>query len=1060
MLLLQEMSAPPASSSVRTVSLESLSRSYTDESDSLSNVRTPSIDQLVTASAAAVVAFNTRREHLAEAGPRASRMRFARGELNLPLHGLKILLGEQPAWFSAYMREYLLRAAVSVAASELLTGFQIAVKCALHENCKHSLAEEDIQILQSFLHLPCDLAHFCVLQLWALWLPGAVSATSMQLTLRRAIQRFQALPSPKKHLARQWVCEPAGSPLQMGQLQLTSAAAGAAANATAVWASAPAAGAEWLDSFAWQMCRDSKLLSDQVLVPHACSRAPRTAMVSCQHVEALAHARSFHVTCLSAAKQAALQMKAAIHGDALDFPDVDSILCAPLACILKWQAGVWVPQQRAQKWLSNWAGKSDEVSAPTFSGSSPFAAQHVFSWVEWLKHCSLETAAPGKRIWMGVLAIARALVKLRRTTVAEKLLCTMANWPNKSHWLGARTVYSAVLLRWVLTLRSMRGSKFGLAWQQVAAAATTMSGSQESQQLEEEQLLNDLHQAPQAVLKSVPLPASADFVPIWPACEPERSQLVQLLHMDPFASKNPRLKRARTTVAVQQSGRWASRRNPAKAFSQGSAGAPSPASSKTSFDAAAVPSIKLLVSAWQSARVIAAASSSQQQGAVDTVALLPMLPKCHTGALASFVRLNKVVCEVRTGAAKPATGSEQIGPKVAESTGRYLGLHAEAGCGVEEVALQMLCNVTSPSLLCTSITPAASVVQAAREVQATSFTPAVVDAHKRWTAVGGYPAPCRVKGVPGPLGLLGWRGTHAENGLWRALKAICMSPVLQAAESCLHSTPFPVSWGTQRFAQQYNTHIQSILGRIRPMSPCQAAKWVFELSTQQHGRLLPGMQWDLYSAELLAELVHCLCSGQMGAIPLADWLQHALYDAPGIDVGYPDLVLWRPDPCPAGCKYGNIFSDTHRPAGDSQVQSSASQATVLGSRAGSQDSAVQSTRGSQAALTPFSPERSSKQQSTTNHSMSTPGSSLWGTPVKQDTGCAGSSRVHWGGTRFVAAEVKSASDSMREAQRMWMSWMAQHPGITAGLIHVEIISGTDDRRATKRSRRFKGGSIS
>jgi len=969
--------------------------------------------------------------------------------MTLPHMKSCILLDDGEQWLAPYMREFLLQAAVSVAAWELTGALAAAFAHALHQNCTHCLNRKEISLLSTFIMLPPRIQHHLSVQIWLRWLPCPVPARAAASVAPLAQQEMDTLHERGRARVLKWLCQPAGTSAS-GQLplQLTEDALAAASNASTVWANSPVGGAQWMQACSWQLLHECKLLK-RGFVGSLRQPAPHTAIASATHLAHLCRARAFQFNCLTAAKRALTSMKRALVDDDADFPDVVKLLGEPLRQLLHWRNGGWAVQPGGVEMLTKWA--HPKIPSKRHDGEYLHACPHPhLSWEAWCAAIDGYEAAPASRVWSGVLSIAKALVKLKHHTMGESLMQCMVEWPHKCHWLGARAVYSTVVVRWVLTLRRATDKRLQLKWKQIAIAATSDQANEHDMMGETRQLAVELASG-SSTASSASAAVTPAFKPLWACCEPEHSQLLQLVHSDPFASKPPRLKRSRSAVVSPPAAmhRAAFRRaTTVSTHSQGVAGAPSPASSKTSFDAAAVPAIKLLVSRWEQV------ASPAEGAATEAASVMSLLPRAHTGALGVWVRQHHMSCQIST-AASSANFLSSSKPKAATAASQttrrqvYAGLNRNEGCSVEECALQMLCNVYSPSIFQQDVSLAANRAQVARELQANSFTPQVAQAIQLWDTKGGYPTATPKKGSVGPIGLLGWRGIHAENGFWRSLKALALAHLIAVpAGPCLQIGLFPRFWGSKAFASFHQTSILQLTQKLRAMSPCSAAQWIFERHSAHKGVPLPGMQWDVYTAELMAEIVHSMCSGTMGGIPLADWLHHAVIGASEVDVGYPDLLLWQPSPCPAGCKWATISSheDTYH-----------SQSTAVGTIVASQDLRTQQ----QGAAPPHgqsfdsaacfaSPSKKTGTQQASTQSMSTPGSSLWGASIDAGVGTG----IVWAGTRFAILEVKSTSDSMRDAQRMWVYWLSQHPGFTSGLVHVSVLSGTDDRRSSKRTRLF------
>ena len=977
-----------------------------------------------------------------------------------------IELGPQNDFCPPHMRSYLLHAAVSIMSLELVAVLQAAVQFATQEQCCHCFTKAQLCVLRSFLVLPASIQLFVSSQVWPVWLSGGAQRRTTLLAIStEARESLEQLSGQALTTALQWVCVPVAVPGGTCSLQCTASASEALHEATVVWAGAAVGSTNWVSNCSWQLL--SVIYQRAFKTP---KEAPivrqHTSLASVFHIQALERARQFHAACAMQAAEAIAARNAALKDDTVDFPDAVAMLCAPLGALFRWSGSSWDEQPEGMAIVSSWAnGKGKQLQAAdraTNTHLHPFLSRS-----EWALALTAHGATPASRVWTGACIVARTLLRLGQRKMGIELLEKLARWPNKHHWFGAHEVYSSVLLLWVGALKRSSSQQHRLQWQEIAAAATSSRCSPQMLHLEAQDLLQHLASDPQQA-GTHPETAAAgagagqptSFEPLWPACEPQHSQLLQILHADPFASKPKQLKRSRSAVASPPQRRRAFRArgrgrgtHQGDAHSQGAVQAPSPASSKASFDAAAVPSVKLLVSRWQ---------QQAPTGSVVTherAAVMALLPTAHTGALASLARQHRLECNLGVTSTSAQGADGALAPKAEDHphTRRqaYSGLCSNRGCTVEECALQMMCNIFSPCLLSKDVECAAARAITARVLQATSYTPEVVQAMTRWGERGGYPLSSQQKGEPSPAGLLGWRGIHAENGLWRSLKVLCVASLLVDSTSrTLQIAPFCSSWGSCAFAVQHRVGIGALLQKLRGMLPCQTAEWIFRQHHKYKDCILPGMQWQVYSAELLSELVHCMCSGPMGSIPLADWLQYALEEAPGIEVGYPDLVLWLPGPCPAACKWAQLFSQPLTGRREGSVDPHLSESTQVSFPGTSQSASRSQSQtevagGSVPAVGLLSPPRGTQQPS--GHSMSTPGSSIWGA----SSDALGHRPVVWSGTRFAALEVKSASDSMRDAQRMWMYWLSQHPGFTAGIVHVGLAAGTDERRSGKRSRLFK-----
>lgn len=103
----------------------------------------------------------------------------------------------------------------------------------------------------------------------------------------------------------------------------------------------------------------------------------------------------------------------------------------------------------------------------------------------------------------------------------------------------------------------------------------------------------------------------------------------------------------------------------------------------------------------------------------------------------------------------------------------------------------------------------------------------------------------------------------------------------------------PLDWDTSDFATARAAALEACNAQMRAMSSCQLAAEVVDAYARYSGAFLPGVRWDLWKLQPLAELVHAAGPAALLA-SLAPMAGECAVDRSG----QPDVVLWRCLPCP------------------------------------------------------------------------------------------------------------------------------------------------------------------
>jgi hypothetical protein len=184
-----------------------------------------------------------------------------------------------------------------------------------------------------------------------------------------------------------------------------------------------------------------------------------------------------------------------------------------------------------------------------------------------------------------------------------------------------------------------------------------------------------------------------------------------------------------------------------------------------------------------------------------------------------------------------------------------------------------------------------------------------------------------------PLEGTGWRGCHGENVLPSTLFFLLFWDVIfdatgdsfggageaaggagSAATASGGATaaqreylravwkhPFqaaPADFGSDEFCRVRAPAFRRREAQLAAMSGCQAAAEVARAYDAHYGAVAPRLRWDLFSRERLCELAHAA-----GGYALKVLLEPLAVDYSRNFAGYPDLLMWRPLPCP-DCELG------------------------------------------------------------------------------------------------------------------------------------------------------------
>ncbi|GAX84969.1 hypothetical protein CEUSTIGMA_g12390.t1 [Chlamydomonas eustigma] len=135
----------------------------------------------------------------------------------------------------------------------------------------------------------------------------------------------------------------------------------------------------------------------------------------------------------------------------------------------------------------------------------------------------------------------------------------------------------------------------------------------------------------------------------------------------------------------------------------------------------------------------------------------------------------------------------------------------------------------------------------------------------------------------------GWKGLHAEGGIWATLFGLIMWDVIMSPVQDVFRTPFqtaPLDLGTDAF---YPARKQAIEDRLQAVAEGGAEHVIKVCWEQNLGRWCRGVSWDQYSLEELLEI--CRCVGSLGLSVVCRMLAE---DYAGLRGGMPDLLLWNP----------------------------------------------------------------------------------------------------------------------------------------------------------------------
>ncbi|EPS73531.1 hypothetical protein M569_01228, partial [Genlisea aurea] len=142
----------------------------------------------------------------------------------------------------------------------------------------------------------------------------------------------------------------------------------------------------------------------------------------------------------------------------------------------------------------------------------------------------------------------------------------------------------------------------------------------------------------------------------------------------------------------------------------------------------------------------------------------------------------------------------------------------------------------------------------------------------------------------------GWRGVHAETGIWLTIFGILMWEVIFAHVPNVFRTAFqtaPLDLDTDGFYHSRESLIESQLEKIQRG---MAEEMVITTWESHYGTLCRGLNWENHSLDDLRAIVKCIGSGRLASI-----CRHLARDyGSWSSGGMPDLLLWRLRDCYGG----------------------------------------------------------------------------------------------------------------------------------------------------------------
>ncbi|KAK1304540.1 hypothetical protein QJS10_CPB11g00855 [Acorus calamus] len=134
----------------------------------------------------------------------------------------------------------------------------------------------------------------------------------------------------------------------------------------------------------------------------------------------------------------------------------------------------------------------------------------------------------------------------------------------------------------------------------------------------------------------------------------------------------------------------------------------------------------------------------------------------------------------------------------------------------------------------------------------------------------------------------GWKGVHAESGIWLTIFGLVMWDVIFADIPNVFRTKFqtaPLDLNTDRFYMERESLIEAHLQKIRE----GMAEEILIKSWQSHeGMACRGVNWERHSLTDLRAAVSCI-----GGSCLASLCRHLAQDYRSWSSGMPDLLIWR-----------------------------------------------------------------------------------------------------------------------------------------------------------------------
>jgi Fanconi-associated nuclease 1 len=142
----------------------------------------------------------------------------------------------------------------------------------------------------------------------------------------------------------------------------------------------------------------------------------------------------------------------------------------------------------------------------------------------------------------------------------------------------------------------------------------------------------------------------------------------------------------------------------------------------------------------------------------------------------------------------------------------------------------------------------------------------------------------------------GWRGSHAESGVWLTLFGLLFWQIIFPADTTgplaaprgVFQSAFqtaPLDFGTAAFAEARRDALSARLARI---AAGDAPRLIAATWAAHRGAAAAGVSWRAHSLEEL----QAICEG-VGPMPLAALMRLLASDYAGWRAGLPDLVLWR-----------------------------------------------------------------------------------------------------------------------------------------------------------------------